>query len=166
MTSVHVTLRDATLADCNAINAIYNHYVATSTCTYDLEPMPEEARRAWFAHHGARHPVIVAEKVGAVIGWGSLSPFRDRPGYRFTVENSVYVHHDYHRCGIGSVLLAELIRRARAAEYRVIIAGVDGEQHGSARLHEKFGFEKVAHFRKIGTKFERWLDVLFFQLDL
>jgi len=161
-----VNIRPAVLADCEAINAIYNYYVAQSTCTYQLEPSTAEERAEWFHGHGPRQPILVAEEHGRVIGWGSLSPFRERAGYRFTIENSIYIHHDHHRRGIGARMLEELIALAREHGYRVLIAGVDGEQDGSKRLHQKYGFVEVAHFRNIGFKFERWLDVFFYQLEL
>src|SRR5271170_2749727 len=104
-------IRPAAESDLVAINDIYNHYVLHSTCTYqeDLEPL--DGRRQWFSHHGDKHPVLVAEAGGQVVGWGSLSPYNTRCGYRRTVENSVYVHHQHHRLGIGSLLLQELIIR-------------------------------------------------------
>src|SRR5690348_15531780 len=103
------TLRAATAADLGAINNIYNYYVLHSTCTYQEEPETLEGRREWFERHGDRHPVIVAEAGGQVLGWGSLSAYHARSAYRHTVENSVYVHHQHHRRGIGSLLLRELI---------------------------------------------------------
>src|SRR5580693_8200181 len=93
-------------ADLAAINDIYNHYVLHSTCTYQEEPEPIERRRDWFAHHGVPHPIIVAEAEGEVVGWGSLSAFHARSAYRRTVEDSIYVHHEQQRRGIGSLLLA------------------------------------------------------------
>src|SRR5271165_5534433 len=112
--SAQAIIRSATESDLVAINDIYNHYVLHSTCTYQEEPEPLEGRRQWFAHHGPRHPVIVAEEQGRVVGWGSLSAFHPRSAYRNTVENSVYVHHEQHRRGLGSRLLKDLIDRARA----------------------------------------------------
>ena len=145
--------RPATESDLAAINDIYNHYVLHSTCTYQEEPERIEDRRRWFAHRGDRHPVIVAETGGQVVGWGSLSAYHPRSAYRHTVENSVYVHHQHHREGIGSLLLQELIIRARDLGHRVIIAGIDAEQTASVALHTKFQFEKVGHFKKVGFKF-------------
>lgn len=149
-----------------AINDIYNYYVLHSTCTYQEEPELIEDRRRWFGHHGERHPVIVAVADGQVIGWGSLSAFHARSAYRHTVENSVYVHHEHHQRGIGSLLLEDLIARSRGLGHRVIIAGIDGEQTASVALHEKFGFEKVGHLKQVGFKFGRWLDVIYMQLSL
>jgi len=161
-----ILIRAATSADLGAINDIYNHYVLQSTCTYQEEPEQPESRRRWFAHHGERHPVIVAEADGQVIGWGSLSAYHPRSAYRFTVENSVYVHHRHHRRGIGSRLLQELITRARAHGHRAIIAGIDAEQAASVALHAKFRFVEVGHFRRVGFKFGRWLDVIYMELLL
>src|SRR5579883_79303 len=97
------TIRDACPGDLPAIDRIYDHYVHSSTCTYQLEPEGLAARVAWFAEHeAAKHPVLVAESPedGAVIAWGCLSRYRARAGYRFTVEDSVYVDHAHHGRGI------------------------------------------------------------------
>src|SRR5271154_2397929 len=103
------SVRLAEERDLAAINDIYNHYVLHSTCTYQEEPEPLDGRRQWFNHHGDKHPVIVAEADRQVVGWGSLSAFHPRSGYRHTVENSVYIHHLCHRRGVGSILLQDLI---------------------------------------------------------
>ena len=160
------TLRSATESDLVAINDIYNHYVLHSTCTYQEEPESLENRRHWFQHHGERHPVIVAEADGQVAGWGSLSSFHPRSAFRHTVENSVYVHHGLHRCGLGSLLLRELIVRARSLGHRAIIAGIDSGQPASVALHAKFQFEEVGRLRRVGLKFGRWLDIIYMELIL
>ncbi|HTW94069.1 MAG TPA: GNAT family N-acetyltransferase, partial [Tepidisphaeraceae bacterium] len=103
------SIRLAAACDLAAINDIYNYYVLHSTCTYQEEPDPLESRRQWFAHHGPDYPVTVATLDDRVVGWGSLSPYHPRSAYRFTVENSVYVHNEFHRRGIGSAILADLI---------------------------------------------------------
>ena len=161
-----VEIRLATKSDLIAINDIYNHYVLHSTCTYQEEPEPIKGRRAWFAHHGPKHPITVALEKGKVVGWGSLSAYHARCAYRHTVENSVYLHHDYHRRGIGSLLLEDLIARARKAGHRAIIAAIDADQPGSIALHSKFRFKKVGHFKQVGFKFGRWLDVVYMELLL
>jgi L-amino acid N-acyltransferase len=159
-------IRVATIEDLVAINEIYNHYVAHSTCTYQETPEPMEARRKWFADHGPVHSVTVAEIGGRVVGWGSLSAYHARSAYRFTVENSVYVHHEFQRRGIGTLILADLIERARTLGHRAIIAGIDADQAGSVALHEKFKFETVGHLQRVGFKFGRWLDVIYMELLL
>ena len=161
-----ITIRPATESDLVAINDIYNHYVLHSTCTYQEELEPLDDRRRWFSHHSDKHPVIVADAGGQVVGWGSLSPYHARSAYRRTVENSVYVHHQQYRRGIGSLLLQELIIRARSLGHHAIIAGIDGKQTASVALHAKFHFEKVGHFKQVGFKFGRWLDVIYMELVL
>jgi L-amino acid N-acyltransferase len=160
------TLRVATAADLAAINDIYNHYVLHSTCTYQDAPEPLAGRQQWFERHGERHPVIVAEADGQIVGWGSLSAYHARSAYQHTVENSVYVHHAHHRRGYGGVLLQDLIARARKLGHRAIIASIDGDQSASIELHAKFHFEKVGHFKQVGHKFGRWLDVVYLELLL
>jgi len=160
------TVRAAAESDSAVINDIYNHYVRHSTCTYQEEPEALESRKRWLSHHGEKHPVIVAEANGQVLGWGSLSPYHARSAYRHTVENSVYVHHQHQRHGIGSLLLEELIACAKRQGHRVIIAGIDADQDGSIKLHAKFHFKKVGHLEQVGFKFGRWLDVVYMELRL
>jgi L-amino acid N-acyltransferase YncA len=161
-----MTIRPARESDLAAINSIYNHYVLNSTCTYQEEPSTDEERLAWFRNRGEAHPVLVAELGGEVVGWASLSPFRDRSAYRHSVEASIYIRRDRQRLGIGKALLVDLIERARALGHRTIIGGASAEQEASIRLQESLGFQKVGHFREIGRKFDRWLDVAFYQLML
>ncbi len=137
-----------------------------STCTYQEIPETIGSRQAWFAKHGVAHPVTVAELAGQIVGWGSLSAYHARSAYRNTVENSVYLHHGVHRRGIGSLVLKDLIDRARTIGYHTIIAGIDADQTASVLLHQKFGFEQVAHMKQLGFKFGRWLDVIYMQLML
>jgi L-amino acid N-acyltransferase len=159
-------IRLATERDLCAINDIYNHFVFNSTCTYQETAEPMESRRAWFAEHGDGHPVTVVEGDGKVVGWGSLSPFHKRSAYRNTVENSVYIHHEFHRRGIGSMILRDQIERSRACGRHAIIAAIDGEQTASVKLHAKFGFAEVGRLKQIGFKFGRWLDVVYMEFLL
>jgi len=158
-----LTVRTARPGDLVAINAIYNHYVIHSTTTYDVEVNTPEERARWFEQHGPEHPVIVAERDGEVIGFGSLSRFRTRFAYRHSVEDSVFVRHDLFRRGIGSAILEDLVSRARAIGHHTVIGGIDGEQEASIALHARHGFAEVARFREVGYKFGRWLDVVFMQ---
>jgi phosphinothricin acetyltransferase len=160
------TIRLAVAADREAIDAIYNHYVRTSTCTYQEEPDPDDVRRAWFESHGPRHPILVAEAGGAILGWASLSPWKERSGYRFTCELSIYLREDARGQGLGTRLLAELVDRATALGYHTLIGGASSEQLASIRLHERMGFRRVAHFTQTGFKFGRWLDVVYFERRL
>lgn len=162
----NLLIRLAAEADLVAINDMYNHYVLRSTCTYQEEPDPIEKRWDWFARHGPRHPATVAELDGQVVGWGSLSPLHSRSAYRFAVEDSVYVHHDHHRRGIGAMILEDLIARARQVGHRTIIGSIDASQTASIALHARFGFTQAGHFKQVGFKFQRWLDVVYMQLLL
>lgn len=160
------TLRLATAADLPAINTIYNHYVLHSNCTYQEEPETLEDRHRWFTRRGPGHPVTVVQLNGHVVGWGALSSFHSRAAYQHTVENSVYVHHEHHRRGLGSILLEDLIQRAEGLGHHAIIAGIDAGQIASIALHEKYQFQHVGHFREVGFKFGHWLDVVYMQLTL
>ena len=157
-------IRLATAADLGAINAIYNHYVLHSTCTYQEEPSTAEERSGWFAAHGPQYPITVAQSDGGeVLGWGSLSRFHPRSAYRWTVENSVYVRHDLHRRGIGRALLDDLIVRAQSLGHHSILAIIDASQPASVALHRACGFKPVANLKEVGFKFGRWLDVVYMQ---
>ncbi len=158
-----IDLRLACETDLVAINDIYNHYVLHSTCTYHIDPISLDERRAWFAAHDAVHPVTVALRGQTIVGWGSLSTYHDRSGYRFTVENSVYVHPDFHRQKIGHTLLADLLARARALGHHTIIAGIGAEQTASIELHRRFGFVDAGRIHQVGFKFDQWLDVVYLQ---
>jgi phosphinothricin acetyltransferase len=158
-------IRPATPADLPSISAIYNEAVANTTASYDYDPEPLERRIAWFEEHEQLGlPVLVAEAEDAAIsGWSSLSPYHRRPGFRFTVENSVYVHALQRGRGIGGQLLAPLITQASALGLHSIIAAIDASNPASLRLHQRCGFREVGRFPEVGYKFSRWLDVIYLQ---
>jgi phosphinothricin acetyltransferase len=158
-----IRVRPAAEADLPAVRDIYNFYVRTSTCTFQLEPDSEADRLAWFRARSPRHPVTVAEVDGEVAGWGSLSAWKDRAAYDRTVEASVYVRADRHRRGAGRALLEDLVERARALGHRVVIGGACTEHPASIALQEAVGFVPVGCFRDVGYKFDRWLDVVYLQ---
>ena len=159
------SVRAAVTADLPGILAIYNDAVLTTTATYDLEPRTLEHRTAWFAdHERANLPVFVAvNDEGDILGWSALNRYHDRYGYRFTVENSVYVAAPHRSRGVGRLLLAPLIDAARERGLHAIIAGVDASNEASLRLHAAFEFVQVGHLREVGHKFGRWLDVIYLQ---
>jgi phosphinothricin acetyltransferase len=161
LVSAHVRL--ATAEDLDAVNAIYNHYVLHSTCTFQTIPSTRDERLAWFAAHDEGHPVTVAVADGEIVGWGALSVYNPRQGYRRTVENSVYVRHDRHRRGAGRALLADLLDRARALGHHTVIAGIAGDQAPSVALHQAFGFVEKGRLAELGHKLGRWIDVLYLQ---
>lgn len=149
--------------DAEAIRVIYNREVTTSVCTFDLVPRSLESQRAWIASHAGAHPAVVAADDAAVVGFGSLSPYRDRPAYATTVEDSVYVHHDHRRRGIGRLLLADLVRLGRLHGFHAMMARIVGGHEPSIALHRACGFELVGVEREVGRKFGRWLDVVVMQ---
>ena len=157
------TVRTAQRGDCQAINAILNYYVVNSTATFITEPQTLEERLDWFDGRGEAHPVVVAEVDGAVIGWAALSTFRARAAYARTAELGVYVHHEFHRRGIGRILIEELLQRGRACGLHVIVGGCCHESTASQALLEASGFRQVARFHEVGFKFGRWLDVIFLE---
>jgi phosphinothricin acetyltransferase len=156
-------IRPAAVADLPAINDIFNHYVRTSPAIYQIEPWTAEERAAWFADHDVRHPVLVAEQDDTIVGWGSLSRYSARCGYRFTVEDSLYVHPDARGRGLGRVLLNELLALGWSRGCHSVIAMIDSEQDASLSLHRNAGFRLVAHLKEVGYKFDRWRDCVFMQ---
>jgi phosphinothricin acetyltransferase len=158
-------VRPATRADLAAILDIYNEAVLNTTASYDYEPRTMEHRVKWFeAHEQQRLPIFVAEQPGAgVVGWSSLSHYHDRKGYQFTVENSVYVAAPHRGQGVGQALMPPLIESARSLGLRAIIAAIDAENVASIRLHARFDFVPVGHFKQVGFKFGRWLDVVYME---
>ena len=158
-------LRDAGEADLPAILAIHNEVVRTSTAIYTEEEATLESRREWLAQRRALgYPVLVAEGAdGGVLGYSSFGDFRPWPGYRHTVEHSVYLRADARGQGLGSALVTPLFARAAALGKHVMVAGIDAANPGSIRLHERLGFERAGLLREVGTKFGRWLDLVFMQ---
>ena len=158
-------VRPATRDDLPAIHAIYNDAVVNTTASYDYEPRPFDYRVAWFEQHTAQQlPIFVAVNDAVeVLGWSSLSRYHDRKGYQFTVENSVYVAAPHRGRGIGKLLMPPLIEASARLGLRAIIAAIDAENEASIRLHKQFGFVPVGHFKQIGFKFGRWLDVVYLE---
>ncbi len=159
---IHV--RQALEADLPDITGIYNDAVLNSPSTFDTEPKSLDDRRAWFAKHDPLHPILVAVEEGSVLGWGSLTPLGSRPGWRYTVEDSVYVRSDARGRGVGKVLLAHLVEHARRLGHHAVIARVVACNQVSIRLHAKAGFEVVGTWREVGRKFDTWLDLVNMQI--
>jgi L-amino acid N-acyltransferase YncA len=167
MPDSQVVIRHANATDLPAILDIYNHAIINTTAVYQEDVHTLPMREAWFIDklkHG--HPVFVATEANNVIGFSTYGPFRNWPGYRFTVEHSVYVHYNYQGKGVGRLLLQSIIDHARNKGMHALIAGIDSESAGSLRLHQLMGFVEVAHFKQVGFKFGRWLDLKFLQLIL
>jgi L-amino acid N-acyltransferase len=159
---IHV--RVATIDDLPVITDIYNDAVRNTPSTFETTPKSLEDRRAWFELHGAAFPVIVAEESGRILGWASLSRLGSRPGWRFTAEDSIYVHADARSRGVGRALLLRLVDDARRLGYHTIVARIVADNEPSIRLHRSIGFEIVGTWHEVGRKFDRWLDLVNMQL--
>lgn len=158
------SVRTATVADAEAIAAIYNHEILTSTATFDLVPRGLDDQRAWIdARSGAFTAIVAVDAAGQVVGFGALSPYKERPAYRTTVEDSVYVHRDHGRRGIGRLLLERLVTTARDSGFHAVMARIEASGTASRALHAACGFELVGVEREVGRKFNRWLDVAVMQ---
>src|SRR5262245_44073263 len=155
-------IRLAERRDAGGIRAIYNHYVTGSTALFDLVPRTLDEQVQWIDEHSGGHPAVVATagEGDEVVGFGSLSPFRSRPAYATTVEDSVYLLPSHHRQGIGRGILDELVRLAQAHGFHSVIARITGDNRPSIALHAACGFELVGTEREVGRKFGRWLDVV------
>jgi L-amino acid N-acyltransferase YncA len=162
-----ISIRNFAWGDVPAITEIYKHYVDTSVCTFDTEA-PDEAYIAekWGHMVGLGHPAIVAIFEGRLVGFAYASEYRSRPAYRFSCEDTVYIAADMTGRGIGSALLAELIRKSQAFGFKQMIGVIADEIDTSVKLHEKFGFSVLGRFPDLGYKFDRWLGIVHVQRAL
>lgn len=161
---IHI-IRKATENDLVAMLDIYNEIILHTTAVYDYKPHTMEMRRQWWETKQQQgFPVFVAEEEGRLVGFSSIGPFRAWAAYQYSVENSVYVAAEARGKGIGKLLIPPLIEAAREMGLHTIIAGIDATNESSLQLHRHFGFEEVAHFKQVGWKFDRWLDLKFLQL--
>jgi L-amino acid N-acyltransferase len=157
--------RLATHDDAEAIRSIYNREVLGSTVTFDIVPRTEEDQLAWMDEHSGVHPAVVAvDDFDRVCGFGCLSPYRSRPGYRTTVEDSVYVDAEVRGQGVGRGLLDEVVSLAGAHGFHAVMARIVRGHEASIALHEACGFQLVGVEREVGRKFGKWLDVVLMQL--
>lgn len=160
-------IRPATEADLPAILDILNDAILNTTAVYDYQPHTLGMRQIWYHEKvAAGFPVFVAEIGGRVVGFSSLGTFRAWAAYQYTAENSVYVASSWRGQGVGKQLLVALIEAAKTMNLHAIVAGIDADNEASCRLHRAFGFEEVAHFKQVGYKFDRWLDLKFLELIL
>lgn len=167
MTNQFPMIRNATVNDLPGILEIYNHAIINTTAVYSEQPHTLDMRIDWYNDRIKNgFPVFVAEINGAVAGFSTFGHFRAWPCYRYTVEHSVYVHVDHRGMGLSKLLMQPLIDCAREMKLHTMIAGIDGENEVSYKLHQSFGFVEVAHFKEVGFKFGRWLDLKFMELLL
>lgn len=162
-----MNIRSATGEDADSITSIYNHFVLTTSVSFEEAPVPaQEMARRIADVQAAGLPWLVAESDGVVAGYAYATKWRVRHGYRFSVETSVYLAPDSVGKGLGSALYRVLLDQLRAGGYHLAIGGIALPNDASVALHEKMGFEKVAHFKEVGFKFGRWTDVGYWQLRL
>ena len=161
-----VRIRRATPADAPAIAAIYNHEVENETSTFDLVPRSAQDQLDWQNARDGAFGVFVAELGGEVVGFGALSPYKERAAYRTTVEDSVYVRRDMGRRGVGREILAHLLATAADGGFHAVMARITTLSVGSIGLHEALGFREVGIEREVGRKFGKWLDVCLMQVLL
>ena len=162
-----VEIRNASENDLPAILAIYNDVILNTTAVYSEQPHTLQMRKDWYNERIKNNfPVFIAWVDGKVAGFSSFGYFRIWPCYRYTVEVSVYVDILFRGKGISKILLQSLMHRAEVMNLHAMIAGISADNQISINLHQAFGFAEVAHFKEVGYKFGRWLDLKFFELLL
>lgn len=162
-----VTVRNATENDLPQLLEIYNDIILHTTAVYQYKVHTLEMRKEWYGIKQQQgFPVFVAEENGSIAGFSTIGTFRQWQAYKYSVENSVYVAGNKRGKGFGKVLLQPLIDAAIQMDMHTIIAGIDATNEASLHLHKSFGFEEAAHFKQVGFKFNRWLDLKFLQLIL
>jgi phosphinothricin acetyltransferase len=162
-----IQIREAGNQDLPQLLEIFNDVIRHTTAIYYYEPHTLEMRKAWFEEkkqHGI--PVFVADEDGKILGFSTLGPFRAPTAYKYSVENTVHVAREARGRGIGKMLMKPLIDTAVKLQMHTIIAGIDATNEVSLKLHRQFGFVEVAHFKQVGFKFGKWLDLKFLQLML
>ena len=162
-----IVLRPFAPQDAAEISDIYAHYVDTSTVTFDTDqPTAQTMADKFSAYQALGHPTLVAEEAGRILGYAYASFYRPRFGWRLTCENSVYLAPSAQGRGLGTRLLAQLIEDSKTAGFAQMIGVITSESAASLALHRKFGFEQVGVMRKVGHKFDRWLDIVLMQREL
>ena len=160
-------IREATPKDLSDILEIYNDAILHTTAVYTYKPQTLESRQIWYEQKKEEgYPILVFELDEKVVGFATFGPFRAWPAYKYSIEHSIYVDKNYRKKGIGTALLKELIAIAKEREYKTLIAGIDAQNEKSIDMHKNFGFVYSGTIKKAGLKFNRWLDLAFYQLEL
>ncbi|HET7552818.1 MAG TPA: arsinothricin resistance N-acetyltransferase ArsN1 family B [Gemmatimonadaceae bacterium] len=155
-----LTIRAATVADADAVAAIYDHYVTRTIVTFEEEPVPASEMALRIQNTTALSlPWLIAERQGGVVGYAYARPWRERRAYRFSAEITVYVVPSSTGRGIGSRLYEKLLPLVQDRGIHAVVGVIALPNEASVALHEKFGLSKVAHLREVGFKFDRWIDV-------
>lgn len=153
--------------DLQEILDIYNDAILNTTAVYTYEPQTLENRQQWYQQKmNDGYPILVFEQDNRVAGFATFGPFRAWPAYKYSIEHSIYVSKDFRKKGIATSLMKELIAIADEREYRTLIAGIDATNEKSIAMHKNFGFVHSGTIKRAGFKFNRWLDLAFYQLDL
>jgi len=159
-------IRPFEIKDTQALLDIYNYYVLNTIVTFDVEPLTLSAFEAKLTRINNKYPVLIFEDAGELLGYAYGSKWRPKPAYSKTVETTVYIKNGFGGRQIGSKLYEALLDILKRENYHIALGGLTLPNAASVKLHEKFGFEKVAHFKQVGRKFDTWLDVGFWQLKL
>ncbi len=154
-----MSIRKASTTDAPAICGIYNHYIANTAITFETEPLTIEQMETRIADISAYFPYLVYEMDGLVVGYCYANTWKSRCAYLHTLETTIYIHPDYVGRGIGRKLMHSLLEGLNDIPAHALIAGISLPNEASVKLHESVGFEKVAHFKQVGWKFDRWIDV-------
>lgn len=159
-----MNIRTAALEDAAEIAEIYNYYIANSHATFETEPIYRgEMENRMSDGFGKNYPFLVCEDEGRIVGYAYGRMFRPRRAYLHSIEISVYIKNEFGGKGIGTLLYQKLFPEILERDFHAVIAGISLPNEASIRLHEKFGMEKVAHFREVGYKFDRWIDVAYWE---
>jgi L-amino acid N-acyltransferase YncA len=162
-----LNIRDATGDDAGPITSIYNHFVLTTSISFEEAAVPVHEMAQRIADvQAAGLPWVIAEVDGVIAGYAYATKWRVRHAYRFSVESSVYLAPESAGKGIGTALYRALLDLLREGGYHLVIGGITLPNDASIALHEKMGFEKVAHYSEVGFKFQRWIDVGYWQINL
>ncbi|MDO6450866.1 GNAT family N-acetyltransferase [Oceanobacillus profundus] len=160
-------IREATEKDLMGILHIYNDAILHSTAVYAYKPQTLESRQQWYEQKMEEgYPILVCEQDNKVAGFATFGPFRAWPAYKYTIEHSVYVNKEYQKRGVGTSLMKELIAIAKEREYMTLVAGIDAANEKSIAMHKNFGFVYSGIIEKAGFKFNKWIDLTFYQLEL
>ncbi len=159
-----LSIRQAALNNLGQITAIYNDAIKKTTATFDTEPKTPEEQERWFTSHDARHPLLIAERDGIIVGWASLSEWSDRCAYSNTAEISLYVEEKHRGKGIGKKLMKAIIQEGQKAGLHTIIARISEGNDISIELCKSFDFQHIGTMREVGKKFGKLLDVHLMQL--
>jgi phosphinothricin acetyltransferase len=157
------TIREAKISDLNAITEIYNEVIRTTTASFDTEPKTEDEQKAWFDSHGPRHPILIAESNGVIVGWASLSKWSDRGAYSDTAVISLHVKQEFRGKGIGRKLMGAIISEGKRVGLHTVIARIAEGNYVSIHLAESVGFRHIGVMKEVGRKFGKLLDVYLMQ---